>query len=184
MMNRIRRGIGVMSCLLLAGCGTPQLFPDSIMKGVETTFDFKAWQATPSAYQGRKVQLGGRILDAQPTDDGVLIVAKQLPIVEHPIYGPSDAKKRPGSFEFTFLYRGKVEPSALSPGNRFIVIGTTQGAKSVTVDGATRSAPSLFAQCMHIWKTGGRDIADFQSSGAGYEPLEENTYCSSQTEPG
>jgi starvation-inducible outer membrane lipoprotein len=170
-------------CLALIACSVPALFPAEVMKDVEKNFDFNAWRATPSAYLNQNVQLGGRILDAQATDEGTMIVAKQLPIVEHPAYGPSDSKKRPGSFEFTLLYRGKLDTSALMPGNRFIVVGTTRGAKPVTVDGSTRSAPSLIARCVHIWKTGGRDIADFQSSGAGYEPLEEATYCLREASP-
>lgn len=182
-MKIIRMGSAMVVCLGLIACSAPALFPADVMEGADKNFDFKSWRATPSASMGRKVQLGGQILDAQTNDEGVLIVGKQLPIVEHPAYGPSDSQRRPGSFEFVTVYRGKIEATALSPGNRFIVVGTTQGGKGVTVDGATRNAPFLTARCVHIWKTGGRDIADFQSSGAGYEPLEEATYCARESSP-
>ena len=174
-------GLATALCLGLIACSIPALFPAEVMDGVEKNFDFNAWRATPSVSLGLKVQLGGRILDGQTTDDGVLIVGKQLPIVEHPAYGPTDSHRRPGAFEYAFLYRGKIEATALAPGNRFIVVGTTQGGKAVTVDGSTRNAPFLTARCVHIWKTKGREIADFQSSGAGYEPLEEATYCSRES---
>ena len=179
-MNVMRTALSMM-VLSLVACSTPPLFPPAVLEGVEKNFDFKAWQTSPSAYANRKVQLGGMIQDAQPTDEGVLIVTKQLPIVEHPAYGPSGSQRRPGSFEFAFLYRGKMPAPALEPGNRLIVVGTTQGAKAVTVGGATRTAPFLMAQCVHIWNTGGREIADFESSGAGYQPLAEETYCSRET---
>lgn len=176
-------GSAMVACLGLIACSVPALFPADVMEGADKNFDFNAWRATPTASMGRKVQLGGRILDGQTTDEGVLIVGKQLPIVEHPAYGPTDSLRRPGSFEFVIVYQGKIDAAALSPGNRFIVVGTTQGAKGVTVDGATRNAPFMTARCVHIWRTRGRDIADFQSSGAGYEPLEEATYCSRESSP-
>jgi hypothetical protein len=108
-----------------------------------------------------------------------LIVGRQLPVVEHPAYGPTDSLRKlgAGAFEFAFSYPGKIEPSALTAGNRFIVVGTTQGAKSITVDGATRNAPFLTARCVHIWKTSGKEIAEFEYSAAGYQPLEQATYC-------
>jgi len=72
---------------------------------------------------------------------------------------------------------GQIEPPMLQRGNRLIVVGTTKAAKVVTVDDMPRSLPSVSAKCLHIWNTGGRDIADFPSYGAGYETLEEDTFC-------
>jgi len=155
------------------------LFPEDVTEGVETHFDFDAWRAEPTTKVGRKVQLGGRILEGQSTDQGTLIIVKQLPIIEHPAYGPTDhqRKRGVGTYQFAVLYVGKIDSSALSAGNRFIAIGNTQSPRPVTVDGATRTAPLLLAQCIHIWETRGVDVADFQSAGAGYGVLEEATYC-------
>ena len=176
-MRAILMGLAAILSAALVACSHVPVFPPEAKEGVDRNFDFNSWRATPSTSTGRKVQLGGRILEAQTTSEGILVIGKQLPVVEHPAYGPTDSQKRPGAFEFAFLYPGKLENTALSPGNRFIVIGTTQGGKAVTVDGATRSAPFMVASCVHIWRTRGREIADFSSSGAGYEPLEEGTYC-------
>jgi starvation-inducible outer membrane lipoprotein len=105
----------------------------------------------------------------------VTIVVTQLPIVEHPAYGPKNTGKRSGEFAITF--QGKIEPPFLQRGNRLIVVGTTKTAKVVSVDDLVRSLPAVSAKCLHIWNTGGRDIADFPSYGAGYETLEEDTFC-------
>lgn len=171
--------VAILTATLVA-CGHVPVFPPDVKEGIDKTFDFNSWRATPSSSTGRKVQLGGRVMDSQTTSEGVLVIGKQLPIVEHPAYGPTDSQRRPGAFEFAFLYPGKLENTALSQGNRFIVIGTTQGGKAVTVDGATRNAPFMVARCVHIWRTRGKEIADFSSSGAGYEPLEEATYCANE----
>lgn len=177
-MNRIN-GLLVAGCFCaaLGACTPPPIFQKTVMDGVEPTFNFNIWRTAPNEVLGRKIQVGGRIVQADSTEEGVLIVGIQLPIVEHPVYGPTEVGKRPGVFEFAFLYAGKIEPSALSPGNRFIVVGTIQRARIVEVDGAPKSEPFLLARCVHIWKTEGREIADFPTVGAGYYPLEEKTYC-------
>lgn len=158
-----------------AACSPVQLFPSEVMKGVDQNFDFSQWRTIPNQALERKIQLGGSILQAEDKDPVVTIVATQLPIVEHPAYGPKDTGKRTGEFAITF--QGQIPSTFLQRGNRLIVVGVTKVAKVVSVDDIMRSLPSVSAKCLHIWNTGGRDIADFPSFGAGYETLEEQTFC-------
>ena len=172
----VKQGTAILLCsLLISACAPTQVFPPNAMEGVDKDFDFTAWRMVPNSKAGRNIQLGGRILQAETKEGGVVVVVAQLPIVEHPAYGPKDTGKRSG--EFVVLYQGKLDPNSLQPGNRLVVVGTTQNAKVVTLEDTQRSLPSVVARCLHIWNTGGRDIADFPSFGAGYEPLEENTFC-------
>ena len=159
----------------IAACSTYQPFPPEVMDGVDPDFDFSHWRMVPNQALERKIQLGGSILHSERRDGNVTIVVTQLPIVEHPAYGPKDTGKRSGEFAVTFM--GQIEPPMLQRGNRLIVVGTTKAAKVVAVDDMPRSLPSVSAKCLHIWNTGGRDIADFPSYGAGYETLEEDTFC-------
>lgn len=161
----------------LGACSAPHLFPSEVTEGVDANFDFSRWRVLPNQALERKIQLGGSIIQAEKKDSTVTIVATQLPIVEHPAYGPKDTGKRSGEFAITF--QGAIESPFLQRGNRVIVIGTTSHAKVVSVDDLPRSLPTLTAKCLHIWNTGGRDIADFPSYGAGYETLEEETFCAS-----
>ncbi|HKY71861.1 MAG TPA: Slp family lipoprotein [Nitrospira sp.] len=164
-------------CVGLAACSAPQLFPSEVTQGVDPNFDFSRWRIVPNQALERKIQLGGRIVQAERQDATVTIVATQLPIVEHPAYGPKDTGKRSG--EFAIMFQGPIESPFLQRGNRVIVVGTTSHAKVVSVDDLPRSLPTVTATCLHIWNTGGRDIADFPSYGAGYETLEEETFCAS-----
>ena len=164
--------------LALAACGPTQIFPGAMMDGVETNFDFTAWRTVPNAQTDRKVQLGGRIVQANREKGGYVIIVTRLPIVEQPAYGPKDNGKRSG--EFAVVYPGALDPKWLAPGHRLVVIGTTGQAKAVMVDDVQRSLPSLTARCVHIWRTAGREISDFpHNAGGGYEPLEEETHCAS-----
>jgi starvation-inducible outer membrane lipoprotein len=176
-MNFIFRSIMILASLVLSACTPYQVFPPAVMESVDRNFDFSAWRLTPNAKTDRKIQLGGRIIQANTKEGTVTIVAAQLPIVEHPAYGPKDTGKRSG--EFSITYQGKIDSSFLQTGNMVIVVGATRTSKVVNVDDVPRSFPTVMAQCLHIWNTGGRDIADFPSYGAGYETLEEQTFCTS-----
>jgi hypothetical protein len=181
-MKIIAAGVLAIVSGVLGACAQPQIFPPEATQDVAVTFDFNAWRQATSGNPNLKVQLGGRIVASEQTDQGLLIVGHQLPIVAHPAYGPVDTRKRNGEFEFAFLFKGQIESSMLMPGNRFIIVGTTQGKhETVMVDGAPKSEPYLVAMCVHIWKTEGREIADFPNVGAGYSPLEEQTYCEKKT---
>ena len=175
-MNMKGSAFGLFIVIILSGCGSERVFSPEVLDGVDQTFDFTGWRMVPNAKVGKKVQLGGRIVQANGTQGGLTIITTQLPIVQQPAYGPKDTGRRSG--EFAILYRGALDPKWLKPGNRLIVIGTTQEAKVVVVDDVQRSLPSLAAQCLHVWNTGGKDIAEFPYNiGGGYEPLEEDTNC-------
>jgi hypothetical protein len=160
--------------LLISAC-KPQLFPAEVKEGVDPNFDFSRWRTLPTQAEHHKIQLGGFIVQSDTKGETVTIVAIQLPIVDHPAYGPKDTKKRTG--EFAIVYQGKIDPVFLQAGNRLLVIGHTRAPMRVEVDDILRSLPTMTAHCIHFWNTGGRDIADFSSSGAGYEMLREETYC-------
>ena len=163
-------------CLIVISCAPGNLFPTDVTGGVNNDFDFTAWRMRPNAKVGQKVQLGGRVVQADIKDGTLIVIATQLAIVERPAYGPRDAGRRSG--EFAIFYTGSLDPKWLKAGNRLIVIGTTQEARTVVVDEVQRSLPSLVAQCLHFWNTGGKEIAEFPyNAGGGYEPLQEETHC-------
>lgn len=176
--------LAIISFLPIIGCAATTPFPPKVMEKVSPTFDFEAWkESSPTNVGGKsdsgtKVELGGRIVQVSPSQKGILIVAEQLPIVKHPVYGPSDTGKRRGAYEFALQYPDELPPGALRFGNRFVVVGTTQGRKHVVVDGAPKTEPFLVADCIHVWQTGRSEIASFKEDvGAGFSPLPEQTYC-------
>ena len=163
--------------LICGGCSY-HVFPSEALEGVEHNFDFANWRMVPSQVEPTRVQLGGRILETQTTGETITIVTTELPVVNYPAYGPMQGKKK-SKGEFVITYQGIIDKPFLQPGNRIMVVGITRGAKLVAVDDVMRSLPALEARCVHIWKTGDTDIADYASSGAGYGVLEEETFCTS-----
>lgn len=172
-------------CAVLSGCAVNTLFPPEVMEKVSPTFQFEAWRdAGPTNESGKsdagiKVELGGRIVQATKNGKGIVIVAAQLPIVNHPVYGPTEDVNRTGDYEFAFLYPGgELETLDLMKGNRFIIVGTTTSRRPVLVNGLPKTEPFLIADCIHVWQTGGTEIAEFKEDvGGGLSPLPEKTYC-------
>src|SRR5215467_10923623 len=173
--------------VLLPACSNSP-FPPKVMDNVSPTFQFEAWRdASPSnesgvSASGTKVELGGRMVQYSKNGKDTVIVAEQLPIVKHPVYGPAEPDKpRPGDWEFTVVYPGQIEPSALRNGNRFLVVGKTSGRKPVVVNGVPKTEPYLVADCIHVWQTGRTEISEFKEDvGGGYSQLPEKTYCVAQ----
>lgn len=174
-MNRSLMATLLLASLGLFACAPYRVFPPEVLEGVDPNFDFTRWRMMPNKAQEQKIQLGGLIIQAEAKDGSVTIVTAQLPIVESPAYGPKDTGRRGG--EFVVTYRGKIQPKFIQAGNRLIVVGTTRPASVVSVNDGLRSFPTVQAQCLHLWNTGGREISDFPSYGGGYEPLEEQTAC-------
>lgn len=174
-MNPITLGSLLLAGLTLSACATNAVFPADVMTRVDPTFDFSRWRMTPNQAEAKTIQLGGRILSADSKGNRLTLVVAQLPIVEHPAYGPKDTGKRSG--EFAITYTGTINAAFLQPGNRVMVVGMTRAPILVSVDDLPKSLPTVSATCLHFWNTGGRDIADFPSFGAGYETLEEETAC-------
>ena len=171
-------------CVVLSACAAHTPFPPEVMEKVSPTFHFEAWRdASPTNDAGKsdagiKVQLGGRIVQATKNGKGIVIVAAQLPIVTHPVYGPTEDVKRTGDYEFAFLYPGELETLDLMKGNRFIIVGTTTSRRPVLVNGIFKTEPFLIADYIHVWQTGGAEIAEFKEDvGGGFSPLPEKTYC-------
>jgi starvation-inducible outer membrane lipoprotein len=169
---------------LLPACTASSPFPPKATNNLSPTFHFEAWRdSSPTTEAGKadsglKVELGGRIIQTSRNGKGIVIVAEQLPIVKHPVYGPAEPPKRAGDYEFAFLYPGELEPQDLKNGNRFVIVGTTSGRKPVVVNGVPKSEPFLVADCIHVWQTGRAEIAEFKEGvGGGYSPLPEKTYC-------
>ena len=176
-MKSILIGILLLTCAALSACAANALFPSEVLEGVDPNFDFARWRMLPNQAEAKKIQLGGRIVQSETKGDRITIVAAQLPIVDHPAYCPTDTGKSRG--EFAIVYQGKINSAFLQPGNRVMVVGKTHASMIVRVDDLSKSLPTVMAACVHFWKTGGRDIADFPSYGAGYETLEEETMCAS-----
>ncbi|UVT15476.1 MAG: Slp family lipoprotein [Nitrospira sp.] len=176
---KIVSGLLILSLVMMSACApSHHVFPPKTTEGIDTHFDFSLWH---DGSESKKVQIGGRIVRAQSSDDMVIIVVSQMPIVDYPAYGPKDNGESNG--EFVIIYQGTIEMPNLQPGNRVIAVGVTHPWKVFTVKNLSRSFPVVAAQCLHFWNTQGREIADFPYYEAGYVTLKQETVCANASTP-
>jgi len=168
----------VIALLVLhVGCTPQAVFPPEVQENLDRTISVDALKRDPNAYRGVKIELGGQIGGSTVSQNEVRILARHLPIRTHPVYGPVDIGRLQGMF--VIRYPGMLTNQDLQHGNMIVVVGTVLGAVSDPISGASVIRPTVQAQCLHIWRTGGAAIEDFPWPPflQGYSPLVEAIYC-------
>ncbi|HEU4502283.1 MAG TPA: Slp family lipoprotein [Nitrospira sp.] len=164
----------VIACCALVSACSPSVFPYKALDGVNHDFDFLGWQLLQDQNPQQKVQLGGRIVQAEMKDDMVTITATHLSIPKDPTQEPEEAKP---SGEFLIQYSAVIDPLVLRSGNKLIVVGETGSPGQIEVEKKVRLLPRITALCIHFWNTDGKGIALRGSSSSGTKFLAELTYC-------
>ena len=171
-------------CAVLSGCAANTFFPPEVMEKVSPTFHFEAWRdASPTNGAGKSdagltVALGGRIVEASRNGKGIVIVANHLPIVTHPVYGPTESFEQKSDHEFAFLYSGDLDPQDLKNGNRFVMVGTTTGRRPVIVNGVPKTEPFVVASCLHVWQADRTEVSEVKDGIGGVDSsLQGKTHC-------
>src|SRR5579884_2157372 len=73
--------IGSIGLLVALSACSPSLFPPKAMQGLDPTFQMSIFSPESDVYfKGRVGQVGGRIISASPTTQGLLITAQGLPL--------------------------------------------------------------------------------------------------------
>lgn len=163
----------LLACSLLA-CTQP-LFPADVTKTLDPAHQMEISNPEAETYlSNHVVQVGGRILAVEETEEGSLITVEELPLTESTTMVVESA---PSPGWFVLLYAHRIDPAALQPGNKLIVVGQFKGTRKVSVTSARKPVPFVMARCMHVWKTGRYAISDFPHLPSGYYALRHETYC-------
>jgi len=163
----------LLACSVLA-CTQP-LFPPDVTKTLDPALQMNIFNPeAETSLKNHPVQVGGRIIAAEETDEGSLITLEELPLTQS---AKMVVESAPSTGQFVLVYKDRIDPAALQRGNKLIVVGLLKGTHEVTITGARRPVPYLIARCMHVWKTGRYAISDFPHLPGGYYTLRHETYC-------
>ena len=164
--------------MVMQACSAIPIFSPRVMDGVGEGFDEAVWWKTPNAMTGRKVELGGEIVQAQVRNGETFLVAAHLPIVDQLVYESFEEHRM--AKEYGVYYRATIDPKWLGAGNHMMVVGVTSQARAVVIRGAQRTVPFVTAECVHFWKSAGTPPPDLPLAAAEkFESLEQTTYCTS-----
>lgn len=145
---------------------------------IDEYFDFEVWQKAPNTGIGHKIELAGRVLRSDMKNGETFVIVEQLPIVDGLVYETLALKKR--RVDYGIFYRATIDPKWLAAGNLLMVIGTVTQPRTVTVNGVHHTLPSLIAECLHPWRTGGKELPQSQQNDVErLASFNHMTYCAS-----
>ncbi|WP_447603274.1 Slp family lipoprotein [Nitrospira sp. Nam80] len=163
--------------ITLQTCSAIPIFSPRVMEGVDEGFDVQVWWKAPNAVVGRKVELGGQIVQGEIKNGETFLAATHLPIVDQLVYESFEVN-RPVN-QYGIYYRATIDPKWLAPGNHFMVVGVTSQPKPVFINGTQKTVPFVIAECLHVWKSADTPPAPPLLEAVKFGALDHVTYCTS-----
>ena len=165
--------IGAGILLLFTACSSPSHFPFNGGQVLHSESQFGVLTAQPDVYRGQAIKFAGRIVTAETTAQGTLVLADWLPYPKVESDGPKYTGEIPQG-RFTVFYPGSLDADGSLYGNVFLAVGKMKGIQSKTIlRDAPENLPIVTARCLHVWKTGDSEIEPLDNE---YFVMEE-TYC-------
>ncbi len=142
--------IAAVSCLLgtlLLGCTSGTDLPADVLKGTEQP-PFPLLQQDPAAYEGRRIVLGGEVLQAKRRADRTEIEVLQLPLnaSDEPIPTRLASQGR-----FLAYRRDFLDPATIPPGTLITVVGEVTGSVHEKLDEMDYSYPVIESEYIKVW---------------------------------
>ena len=132
---------------LLGGCATSELPAPVLENTVKISFSELA--QNPSAYEGRRIVLGGEVIRAKRLVDRTEIEVLELPL------DSTDAPTRnrtvsQGRF-LAYQTKDFLDPAILPPGTRVTIVGEGKPALRKQIDEAEYTYPVIESDYLQIW---------------------------------
>ncbi|MEO8340547.1 MAG: Slp family lipoprotein [Nitrospirota bacterium] len=138
-----------VACILLVGCSSQRIVPESMESLVDRTVSFQDVLASPESYKGRVLVFGGEVLKATRLHDSTQIELLQLPLDdgERPSFDRQQSQGR-----FLVLQQEFLDPATMLEGTRVTIVGEVSGAKTDRLDDVEYRYPTLMMKHLHIWR--------------------------------
>ncbi|MBC7839556.1 MAG: Slp family lipoprotein [Nitrospiraceae bacterium] len=137
-----------VGCILLVGCSSQRIVPESMEPLVDRTVSFQDVLVSPESYKGRVLVLGGEVLNAKRLHDSTQIELLQLPLEEGE--EPSLDRQR-SQGRFLALQQEFLDPATVVKGTRVTIVGEVSGAKTDRLDDVEYRYPTLIVKHLHVW---------------------------------
>ena len=134
--------------LLVTGCVSSQLVPTDMEPQIARDLSFEALKAESEKFRGRVVVLGGKVLSAKRLKEATQIEVLQLPLdkADAPIMTLPQSKGRFLAYQERFL-----DPATLPAGTAVSMIAEIMGAKTLPLDEAEYTYPTVKIRTLKIW---------------------------------
>ncbi len=151
--------VGFYFMTFLGTACTPKIVPDAIETTIDKTLSFQEIIKKPEAHLGKKILLGGEIIETHVYQEG-----SEIEILQKPL----DSGRAPGFTDeslgrFFLSDTSFLDPVIFASGRRITVVGRVKGSKSRQIGEATRSYPLLEKEFLHLWPQETGHYRDSQS---------------------
>jgi outer membrane lipoprotein len=144
--------IGILVALAGSGCSSgPKVIPPELETQIDSSLSFPQILASPGAYTGTTVLLGGEILSAKRVKDGTQLEILQLPVSQD---RPPAERRQESQGRFLAFNPGPLDPAALPEGTRVTVVGTVTGDSVQRLDESEYRYPTVEIKHLHVWDAG------------------------------
>ena len=148
--------------LFLAACG-PKVIPKEIEEKIDKSLTFEEVQKNPEAYKGKRILVGGEIIETRNLKDKTEIEVLQKPLGSD--RGPLSVDESKG--RFFLIHPAFLDPTVFRSGRRVTVVGVVEGSRVQNIGEAQKAYPTLESEHLYLWPTESRGSGE-PSIGIGF----------------
>jgi outer membrane lipoprotein len=135
----------LLACLFLPGC--THVFSPEVMKEVDTSIRFYKLQENPEAYTGRRVLLGGDIIETKnyPNKTLIYVLQRSLEYRKRPVTGGASQGR------FTISHPEFLDPAVYQPKRKVTVVGEVRGKEAGEEAETDDACPLIETIELYLW---------------------------------
>jgi outer membrane lipoprotein len=123
------------------------VIPEAARQGIDPNFTFTELSANPDAARGRRVALGGKVLQVTPGQQETEIEVLQYPLR----FDDSPDLGAPSAGRFIIRRAGFLDPAVYATDRLLTVAGPVEGSAERPVGQATYRYPIVRADYLFLW---------------------------------
>lgn len=132
--------------VFVLGCATTML-PYQVTTDVDRSVTFDDIRKDPEALSGKKIVLGGEIIQARALKEGTEMEILQKPLDYYDV--PLVTDESHGRFLVTF--KEFLDPQVFKEGRRITIVGEVKGKKVLPLGGTEYAYPSIAGRYVQLW---------------------------------
>ncbi len=139
-------GVAAALLLLFTG-GCAPVISQKVLDTVDRSVSFSDLKENPDLYKGKRVLLGGTIVEVRNLEDRTVVE-----VLEQPLSGslrPVNRERSGGRFLVT--YSGFKDPAVYSSGRAITVVGTVEGKEKGRIGRMEYTYPVIAAEEDYLW---------------------------------
>lgn len=139
----------LLCSLIFSSCG-PKVIPEDLERKVEKEISFQEVKKNPESYKGRRILVGGEIIEIRNLQGKTEIEILQKPLGRD--RAPMNVDESGG--RFVLIHPSFLDPSVFRSGRRLTAVGLVEGGRSEQVGEAEMLQPVLQSEHIHLWPPG------------------------------